>query len=51
VGVWGGLYIEKLILGVTVFIVRKWGRQMREELILNITLYSFEGLGRDKERN
>jgi hypothetical protein len=42
---WGGVYREKLILNVTLFVVRVWGREYREELIVNVTVCS-EGLGR-----
>ena len=30
---------QKLILNVTVFVVRVWGGQYREELILNVTVF------------
>ena len=32
-------YREKLILNVTVFVVRGWREQYREELILNVTVF------------
>ena len=34
---WGVQYREKLILNVTVFVVRVWGEQYRDEPILNVT--------------
>ena len=34
-----GQYEEKLILNITVFVVRVWGWQCIQELILNVTVF------------
>jgi hypothetical protein len=38
--VWGGQYIEELILNVTVFVVRVWGGQYRDIMEDNDELWS-----------